>query len=147
MSGKNPESDNKDPPLAGTTLRVYRFMYWSGKPVGIHEVQHALGLSSSSVAQYHIKKLETAGLVLKDENAQYFVNRTVFENMIRVRRSLIPIQTAYAISFGTGFILLLLLFRPIVITSGYLFSLILIGLACALFTYQAVRSASRNSAV
>jgi hypothetical protein len=146
MSGKNAEDDNKDLPLAGTTLRVYRYMYRYGKSVGIHEVQNALGLSSSSVAQYHIKKLENAGLVAKDENAQYFVNRMVFENMIRVRRSLIPIQTAYAVSFGTGFILLLLLFRPTVLTSGYLFSLILIGAACAVFSYQTIRAA-RNSSI
>jgi len=130
-------------PLAGTTLRVYRYMYQSGRSLGIHEIQNALRLSSSSVAEYHVRKLESAGLVTRDENARYFVNRVVFENMIRIRRSLIPLQTAYALSFGTGLALMLLLFRPPVLNSGYFFALILVALACGIFSYQALKAAKK----
>ena len=143
MSEDKPGEDERFT-LSGTTLRVYRHMFRSGKSLGIHEIQHAMGLSSSSVAQYHIKKLENAGLVSKDLNSQYFVNRMVFENMVRIKRSLIPLQTAYASSFGSGLVLLLLLFRPPVLTGGYLFSIILVGLACLIFSYQAVKTAKRS---
>jgi predicted DNA-binding transcriptional regulator len=143
MSEDRPDEDETFT-LSGTTLRVYRYMFRSGKSLGIHEVQHAMDLSSSSVAQYHIRKLENAGLVSKDQNSRYFVNRAVFENMVRIRRSLIPLQTAYAVSFGSGLALLLLLFRPPMLTGGYLFAVILVGLACAIFSYQALRAAKRS---
>ena len=35
--------------LKGTTLRVYRCLYRAGTPMGIHDVQRALKLSSPSV--------------------------------------------------------------------------------------------------
>jgi hypothetical protein len=135
-----------DMALTGTTLKVYRFMYRQGKALGIHEIQNALKLSSSSVAQYHVKKLETAGMVNKDENSRYYVNRLVFENMIRIRRSLIPLQAAFALSFGTALVLLIVLFRPDPITSGYLFATAMVGFACAIFAYQSV-SAARKATI
>ncbi len=43
------ERDEEDV-LKGTTLKVYRFIYRQGKPMGIHDVQRGLTLSSPSVA-------------------------------------------------------------------------------------------------
>jgi DNA-binding transcriptional ArsR family regulator len=143
LSDKN--KGDEEIALTGTTLRVYRYMYREGRPVGIHEIQHALNLSSSSVATYHVKKLENAGLVDKDPNSQYFVNRVVFENMVRVRRSLIPLQTAYAAAFATAILLLLTLFRPSVINATYVFSLIMMLFGCIIFVYQALVTARRAS--
>jgi len=51
-----PEKSEEDV-LKGTTLRVYRLIYRQGRPMGVHDVQRGLQLSSPSVAQYHIKKL------------------------------------------------------------------------------------------
>ena len=83
--GKSPDSD--DDVLRGTTLRIYRYMYKQGKPVGLREIQRALGLSSASIPQYHINKLIAAGLVQHQANVYgYSVDRLVFENMIRIRR-------------------------------------------------------------
>lgn len=145
MSEPAKDGGDKAFALAGTTLKVYRYMYKTGKSVGIHEVQHALGLSSASVASYHMKKLENAGLVAKDENARYYVNHVVFENMIRIRRSLVPLQAAFALSFATAFILLLTLFRPAFLTGGYIFALVMIGLACSIFSYQALGAVKKTS--
>jgi predicted DNA-binding transcriptional regulator len=55
--------------LKGTSLDIYRLLLKTGKPLGIREVQRALNLSSPSVAQYHLVKLEQAGL-LKRETRQ-----------------------------------------------------------------------------
>jgi predicted transcriptional regulator len=52
--------------LKGTTLEVYRFLLKSNKPVGTRELQRALNLSSSSVATYHLSKLEDAGLLKRE---------------------------------------------------------------------------------
>jgi len=156
-------SDIKDLELNGTILRVYRYLYRAGKPCGIHEVQRGLGLSSSSVALYHIRKLLDAGLIREDsqhneeENTRekkgvegidsdkvtvgYVVDRLMFDNMIRIRRSLIPIQVAYSIFFATAFIILLVLLRPSVLSGAYFFALVIIGIACAIFLYQAIKAA------
>ncbi|MFI5421405.1 MAG: hypothetical protein ACHQ1H_10605, partial [Nitrososphaerales archaeon] len=100
---KGGNKENKLGALGGTTLRVYRYLYRQAKPLGVHDVQRGLGLSSFSVAQYHIKKLLAAGLI-REEVAGYVVDRILFENMIRIRRSVIPLQLGYSAFFATSLI-------------------------------------------
>jgi predicted DNA-binding transcriptional regulator len=123
--------------LGGTTLRVYRFLYRQAKPLGVHDIQRGLGLSSFSVAQYHIKKLIADGLV-REESGGYVVDRIVFENMIRIRRAVIPIQLGYSAFFSTTLFLLLTVFRPYSITGSYIFSLIVNIAALSLYLVQYV---------
>ncbi|MGD0330240.1 MAG: hypothetical protein ABSB40_07295 [Nitrososphaeria archaeon] len=125
--------------LRGTTLRVYRFIFKVGKPVGISDVQEGLGFSSSSVASYHVNKLLQAGLV-KEQDKGYVMDRVVFENMVRVRRTLIPFQTAYMAFFVVAFLILLTYLRPPQITSTYGFALVvcLVGVATSL--YEVIRA-------
>jgi predicted DNA-binding transcriptional regulator len=152
--------------LTGTTLRVYRYLYRMGKPCGIREIQRGLGLSSSSVALYHVRKLLDAGLIREDvhesgaekfdsgpENpadaakgiSGYVVDRMVYENMIRIRRSLIPLQVAYSAFFATALFILVIVLRPAVISGAYVFALFVIAVACGIFAYQATKSVSRNA--
>jgi DNA-binding transcriptional ArsR family regulator len=137
---------NQSPPvnnvLAGTTLRVYRYLYRSGEPQGVHDVQHGAKLSSPSVASYHLKKLLEMGLVKQKEDSQkYYVDRIIFENMIRFRRSLIPIQVGYMVFFASALAILVLLFHsPPAANGAYDFSALVIGIACAIFAYQAMES-------
>ncbi len=131
--------------LTGTTLRVYRFLYKKGTPIGIREIQRELSLSSTSVAEYHVKKLLSMGLVKSTEDSQYFVDAVVFENMIRIRRSLIPIQIGYIAFFATSFLVLLFALRPLRITNDYLFALFLVAVACGIFIRQAIRTANSAS--
>ena len=65
-------ADESKEVLKGTTLEVYRFLLKSSKPVGTRELQRALDLSSSSVATYHLSKLEDAGL-LKGKQAGFWL--------------------------------------------------------------------------
>lgn len=150
--------------LTGTTLRVYRYLYRMGKPCGIREIQRGLALSSSSVALYHVRKLLDAGLIREEIGEDsgngdlksgtsadtgkgasgYVVDRIIYENMIRVRRSLIPLQVGYSMFFATALIILVALLRPAVISGAYLFSLFVIAAACAIFALQAFRSVSKN---
>lgn len=146
--------------LGGTTLRVYRYLYRMGKPCGIREIQRGLSLSSPSVAVYHVRKLLDAGMIREEQgietespngsdgergSAGYVVDRMIYENMIRIRRSLIPFQVAYSVFFATALVILVLLLRPTVITGAYIFSLFVIAAACGLFAYQAVKSVSKNA--
>ena len=127
--------------LKGTTLRVYRCLYRNGSPMGVHEVQRALGLSSPSVAEYHIKKLTRAGLVHEREGG-YVVDRVVFENLIRIRRTVIPFQTAYVAFFLSTLVVLLAFLRPPVVTSLYFFALVVDVGGIVITAYEAYKTFS-----
>jgi predicted DNA-binding transcriptional regulator len=133
-----PEKSEEDV-LKGTTLRVYRLIYRQGKPMGVHDVQRGLQLSSPSVAQYHIKKLLGAGLIREGQDG-YVIDRIIFENMIRVRRALIPLQATYSIFFASTLVVMLTLLRPPSITSVYIFALIVNCVALAISLYDVSRA-------
>lgn len=131
--------DERENVLVGTTLTVYRYLYREAKPQGIRDVQKGLGLSSPSVAQYHVKKLLQAGLI-KEEEGGYVVDKNVFQNVIRIRRSVIPIQVAYSVFFATLLAALLVLFRSQSGAPLFIFAFVAIAIAMLLFAYQAFRS-------
>ena len=130
--------------LKGTTLRVYRCLYRAGTPMGIHDVQRALSLSSPSVAEYHIKKLVRAGLAKEGQNG-YTVDKVVFENVIRIRRTVIPLQTTFVAFFASALVVLLTILRPASITSTYVFSLIVCGAAIVILLYEALKTLASTS--
>jgi DNA-binding transcriptional ArsR family regulator len=136
--------ESSDYLLKGTTLRVYRCLYRAGTPLGIHDVQRALKLSSPSVAEYHIKKLVRAGLA-KPEQDGYVVDRIVFENVIRIRRMVIPLQTTFVAFFASALVVLLTILRPSSITSTYVFSLVVCVVAIVVLLYEALRTLATTS--
>jgi predicted DNA-binding transcriptional regulator len=135
--------------LAGTTRRVYRYIYRHG-PVRPHEIQRDLGLSSSSQADYHIQKLLKMKLIREEggENGSaggYVAEEAVFEAMVRIRRMVIPLWTTATAFFASALLVLLTFLRPAVIVSGlYLFSLVITVVALSISVYQAITSLSGN---
>ena len=128
-----------DDVLEGTTRKVFRFVYHQHEPVGVHDVQRGLGLSSPSVAHYHISKLLKAGL-LREEGDGYVVEKTVFENMIRIRRTILPLQTGYAAFFLTALVVLLTVMRPSVLSTTYVFAAIVVVVAVGASFFEAYRA-------
>ncbi len=82
--------------LKGTTLDVYRLLLKTNKPLGIREIQRTLNLSSPSIVQHHLAKLEAACLV-KREWGDYVINRVELENCVKISRFLIPRHFLYLI--------------------------------------------------
>lgn len=123
-SSSNDVGESSDTRLSGTTYKVYRYLLKQNAPVGISELQKGMGLSSPSVAQYHIRKLLKLGLV-KEEQGGYMVDKVVLESVIRIRRMSIPVQTAYIAFFGVTLCILLVLLRPEAIGSLYFFAVII----------------------
>ncbi len=113
--------------LKGTTLRVYWHLLRSGKPTTLRRLQKSLGLSSPSVASYHLEKLRDLDLVKKDRG-DYELKKTVsFEVMrsfVRVSRLMIPRYMFYTTFFFT----LLIVFMV-----GYASSLSLQGIFAIVF--------------
>jgi len=106
--------------------------------VGVHEVQNGLALSSPSVAHYHIRKLVEQGLA-REEAGGYVVDKLIFENMIRIRRSVIPFQTTYLALFVSTFLIMLTVFRS-EISGVYIFALIVNAMAIGVFLFETVKS-------
>jgi len=131
--------DEVEEVLKGTTLKVYRFLLKSSKPVGVREVQRALNLSSPSLAAYHLSRLEEAGL-LRCEKGDYSVDKVFLKSMIRIRRFLIPRYLFYSIFAFSALVIELTLFRPATLTSGYVFSTIVTFVFALAFCYETVKT-------
>jgi DNA-binding transcriptional ArsR family regulator len=125
--------------LEGTTRKVFRYIYRQHEPVGVHDVQRGLELSSPSVAHYHIAKLLKAGL-LKEEGDGYVVEKAVFENMIRIRRTVLPLQTGYVAFFVTALIALLTIMRPSELSPTYVFAVTVIVVAVGVSLFEAYKA-------
>ena len=130
--------------LKGTTLQVYRFLLKSNKPVGIRELQRALNLSSSSVATYHLSKLEDAGL-LKRQDSGYTVNKFLLENSIKISRFLIPRYFFYSIFALAVLILELTVMAPAALYREYVFSVIATVVFVFFFVYETVKTWLRGN--
>ena len=126
---------------SGTTLRVYRLLYSEGRPLGTNEVQRKANLSSVSLAYYHLNKLVEQGLATQKDGG-YLVDRIVFENMIRIKRSVIPLQVTFAAFFGAMIVGLVLFLRPhsgsFYFSSIFLFGLVTNCVAFGIFAYQTI---------
>jgi DNA-binding transcriptional ArsR family regulator len=125
--------------LRGTTLEVYRFLLKSDKPVGTRELQRALNLSSSSVAVYHLSKLEDAGL-LKRELGGFIVSKFLLENSIKINRFLVPRYFFYAIFAIAILIIELTIMKPTVLYREYVFSLVATLILAFFFCYETVKT-------
>ena len=131
------EKEAKDA-LKGTALDIYRFMLTSNKPFGIRELQRALNLSSPSIAQHHLLKLERVGLVKKEEG-NYVINKVLLRNYIKISRFLVPRYFFYTVFAAMILILELTVLQPNVIYQAYVFSVIASVLVVAIFCYETVR--------
>jgi DNA-binding transcriptional ArsR family regulator len=139
LSGDEPERA-----LKGTALDVYRFLLKKNEPAGAREVQRALGLSSPSVADYHLTKLEELG-ILKRETNGFSVNKVLLEQSIRVSRFLVPRYFFYAVFAVAVFLIELTLFRPTLIDRQYVFSLAATAVFIAFSSYETAKTWRRGS--
>lgn len=78
--------------------------------------------------------------LVREEAGGYVVDKIVFENMIRVRRSVIPFQTTYLTLFISTLIIMLTILRPSEISGFYLFALVVNVLALGIFMYETLKS-------
>jgi predicted DNA-binding transcriptional regulator len=136
--------DRSDPDaLKGTTLKVYRYLFKLGKPAGIRDIQRALGLSSSSVAEYHLKKLLQSGLIREDGEG-YVVDRNVWQNMVRMRRTVIPVQVFFVVLFATSIVVMLTVLRTNP-AEGFVFGLAVVAISLGFSLYETLRSIRRDA--
>jgi hypothetical protein len=86
--------------LEGTTLNVYSCMVKEGKPLGPRETMRLANLSSPSVAYWHLQKLESLGLIAKNEYGEYTIKEKVnISGHLWVGKTLVPRLIFYAFFF------------------------------------------------
>lgn len=133
--------------LKGNTLRVYVYVVTHRKS-GVREVQRALHFSSSSLAQYHLSKLNDLGL-LSETGGEYFpteqVRVDVLKDFLKLGTLIVPRFVFYAVFFTiiSTFLSFVVFFEqgvgPSTPSIEYWFVGLLI-LVCALFWYEALRA-------
>lgn len=79
---------------------MYLYIVQEKRPVGPRDVMRGVGLSSPSVAYRHLQKLETMGLIIKNENGHYIEGeKTSIKGYIWIGRRLIPNSLVYSLIF------------------------------------------------
>ena len=124
--------------LKGKTLRVYFFLLSRNKGASLREVQRKTGLSSPSLAQYHLDKLREVGLVELDYDSGYRTAKSVKVGVLHFFTSigwfLLPRYTFYAL-FSTSLLLsTLILFDWIFTPTFILLILVLVFTSCVFWT-------------
>uniref|UniRef100_A0A7C3IL74 ArsR family transcriptional regulator n=1 Tax=Candidatus Methanomethylicus mesodigestus TaxID=1867258 RepID=A0A7C3IL74_9CREN len=103
--------------LKGTTLRVYWVVLKKGaEGAGPREVMRDLGLSSPSVAAYHLDKLSNMGLIEKNASGVYVkkenVKAEVFSDFVSVVGMAVPRFFFYSVLFSSMLLFYLILYPP-----------------------------------
>ena len=88
--------------IRGNALKIYLYLLRHG-PSDLRDIQHGVGLSSASLASYHLGKLSEAGFVNQDESARYFALKEaagkVLEGYSRMGPAIVPQLFFFALLF------------------------------------------------
>jgi hypothetical protein len=85
-----------------------------------------------------VKKLLRSGLI-RETGDGYVVDRIVWQNMIRMRRTIIPFQAVYAVFLAAAFVVMVLVFRGAP-EEGYVFGAIAILVALGFSLFETVKA-------
>lgn len=92
-------------------MRVYLYLFRHG-PSELRDIQRGLGMSTPSLASYHLEKLSTAGYAFQNERGQYYAAKEasgeILEGFTKVGVLLVPQLFFFAV-----------LFTPLVAYFGY----------------------------
>ena len=104
--GKTSRMEEIESQLKGKTLIVYwHLLRSSSSPVGVREVQRALGFSSPSVAHHHLEKLHSLGLVKRSITGEYSLAQEVKVGFLRMftrmGRFMVPRYLFYSVMLTT----------------------------------------------
>ena len=90
---------DRDVELTGTTLKIYLYLLSQDKPIGPRALTRALGLSSPSLAYYHLRKLEEMELVERKSDGYVAIPTAKIRGFIVLGRKLIPRLLFYAMFY------------------------------------------------
>jgi hypothetical protein len=131
--------------LEGNTLNVYAFIVHADGPVGTRDVTRGASLSSTSVAHRHLQKLESLGLIEKNQYGDYILKeKTSINGHVWLGRNLVPRLMLFAFFFIGAFgaeiaiILISYLADSLVIETSFFFLSGVTALAAILFLIEGI---------
>ena len=125
--------------VRGNALKVYLYLLRHG-PSELRDVQRGVGLSSASLASYHLGKLSEAGFVTQDAHGRYLAvkeaSNKVLEGYSRIGPTVVPQLFFFALFFT---ILVAFFSFEALYTSGFTVYLVAVCAAMVLvFWYETV---------
>jgi DNA-binding transcriptional ArsR family regulator len=126
--------------VRGNTLKVYLYLLKQG-PSELRDVQRELGLSSASLASYHLGKLSEAGFVKQDERGRYFAVKEASDRVLEGYAKMGPAIVPQLFFFALLFTVLVAFFSvEALYASGFTVYLVLIcGAMVVVFWYETMR--------
>ena len=126
--------------VRGNTLKVYLYLLRQG-PSELRDVQREVGLSSASLASYHLGKLSEAGFVKQDERGRYYAVKEASDRVLEGYAKMGPAIVPQLFFFALLFTVLVAFFSfEALYASGFTVYLVLICSAMILvFWYETVR--------
>jgi hypothetical protein len=126
--------------IKGNTLKVYLYLFRHG-PSELKDVQRGVGLSSPSLASYHLGRLSEAGFVTQNEYGVYSAVKEasdrVLEGYARVGPAIVPQLFFFAVLFT---VLVAFFSFAALWLSGFTPYLVVVGVAMVLvFWYETWR--------
>ncbi len=101
--------------VSGTAWDIYLYILTSDKPTGIREIWRSLHLSSPSLVQYHINRLQEMKLIEQTTDGRYQANEIerigALRNFVMLRGRLVPRLVFYG-ALLLGVFITYLLFWP-----------------------------------
>ena len=135
-----------DTELEGKTLEVYAFVAQEGKPVGTRDVTRGVRLSSPSVAHRHLLKLESLGLLEKNEYGDFLLKQKInVKGYVWIGRNLIPRLIFYSLFFlgalfaEMGIFALSFLVNSLILETSFFFLIGMTILAMILFLVEGLK--------
>ena len=126
--------------ITGNTLRVHLYLVAHG-PSELRDIQRGLGLSTPSLASYHLNRLTEYGYVMQDKEGKYVAipeaSNEILSGYSRIGTVLIP-----QFFFFTVFFTILIFFfsYQAMISSGFTVYLVAVSLAVVvLLWYETLR--------
>lgn len=97
-------ADAANEELEGNTLNVYAYIVHENRPVGTRDVTRGANLSSTSVAHRHLQKLESFGLIEKNEYGDFILKKkSSINGHMWIGRNLVPRLMFYSFFFMGAF--------------------------------------------
>ena len=126
--------------VRGNALKVYLYLLRHG-PSELRDVQRGVGLSSASLASYHLGKLLEAGFVVQDEHGRYSAVKEASDRILEGYSRMGPAIVPQLFFFALLFTILAAFFSfEALQTSGFTVYLVAVcGAMVLVFWYETVR--------
>jgi len=126
--------------VKGNALKVYLYLLKHG-PSELRDVQRGVGLSSASLASYHLGKLSEAGFVMQDDQGRYFAVKEASDRVLEGYSRMGPAIVPQLFFFALLFTILVTFFSvEALYASGFTVYLVAVCAAMLLiFWYETVR--------